>query len=107
MPARRSPAARERGVMGPPDQRSKASPRRGEYLDRRTVFGYFARWAKADELKKILDQLRRRIPLQSDRCPWPVRVTIDAQSVKGAETVSNATRGYDKRKDINGAWPSS
>ncbi|MEV8017438.1 transposase [Streptomyces sp. NPDC086554] len=27
---------------------------------------------------------------------------IDAQSVKGAETVSSATRGYDKRKDING-----
>jgi transposase len=68
----------------------------------RTVFGYFARWAKAGVLTKILDQLRRRIRLNSDRCPWPVRVIIDAQSVKGAGTVSRATRGYDKRKDING-----
>jgi transposase len=29
----------------------------------RTVFGHFARWAKASGLKRILDQLRRR------RCP--------------------------------------
>ncbi|MFD9284720.1 transposase [Streptomyces mirabilis] len=27
----------------------------------RTVFGYFARWAKAGALKPILDQLRRRL----------------------------------------------
>lgn len=67
----------------------------------RTVFGYFAHWAKAGVLKKILDQLRRRIRLNSDRCPWPVRVIIDAQSVKGAETVSNATRGWDQGKLIN------
>ncbi|MDQ0946028.1 transposase [Streptomyces sp. V1I1] len=59
----------------------------------RTVFGYFARWAKADVLKRILDQLRRRLRLRRRRCPWPVRVIVDSQSVKGAETVSNATRG--------------
>jgi transposase len=68
----------------------------------RTVFGYFARWAKAGVLKRILDQLRRRLRLRSSRCPWPVRVIIDAQSVKGAETVSNATRGWDQGKMING-----
>lgn len=64
------------------------------------MFGYFARWAKADVLKRILDQLRRR--LRRRRCPWPVRVIVDSQSVKGAETVSNATRGYDANKHING-----
>ncbi|WP_443077837.1 transposase [Streptomyces sp. NBC_01450] len=30
----------------------------------RTAFGYFARWAKADALKRILDQLRRRLRLR-------------------------------------------
>lgn len=68
----------------------------------RTVFGYFARWAKAGALKRILDQLRRRLRLRRRRCPWPVRVIVDSQSVKGAETVSNATRGYDANKHING-----
>ncbi|NGO68078.1 IS5 family transposase [Streptomyces boncukensis] len=68
----------------------------------RTVFGYFSRWAKAGVLQHILDQLRRRIRLRSRRCPWPVRVIIDAQSVKGAETVSQATRGWDQNKMING-----
>lgn len=68
----------------------------------RTVFGYFARWAKAGALGRILDQLRRRLRLRRRRCPWPVRVIVDSQSVKGAETVSNATRGYDANKHING-----
>lgn len=35
----------------------------------RTVFGYFARWAKAGALKRILDQLRRRLRLRRRRCP--------------------------------------
>ncbi|WP_443077946.1 IS5 family transposase [Streptomyces sp. NBC_01450] len=68
----------------------------------RTVFGYFARWAKAGVLRHILDQLRRRLRLHRGRCPWPVRVIVDSQSVKGAETVSKATRGYDANKHING-----
>jgi transposase len=68
----------------------------------RTVFGYFARWVKAGALKRILDQLRRRLRLRRRRCAWPVRVIVDSQSVKGAETVSNATRGYDANKHING-----
>ncbi|MFJ7209647.1 IS5 family transposase [Streptomyces sp. NPDC098789] len=68
----------------------------------RTVFGYFARWAKAGALKRILDQLRRRLRLRRRRCAWPVRVIVDSQSVKGAETVSTATRGYDANKHING-----
>jgi transposase len=68
----------------------------------RTVFGCFARWAKAGVLKRILDQLRRRLRLRRRRCPWPVRVIVDSQSAKGAETVSKATRGYDANKHING-----
>jgi transposase len=35
----------------------------------RTVFGYFARWAKAGALKRILDQLCRRLRLRRRRCP--------------------------------------
>jgi len=36
------------------------------------------------------------------RCPNPVTVVIDSQSVKGAETVGSATRGYDPAKVIDG-----
>jgi transposase len=66
----------------------------------RTVFGYFSRWAKAGVLKRILDQLRRQLRLRRRRCPWPIWVIVDSQSVKGAEIVSNATRGYDANKHL-------
>lgn len=66
------------------------------------MFGYLARWAKAGALKRILDQLRRRLRLRRWRYPWPVRVIVDSQSVKGAKTVPNATRGYDANKHMNG-----
>lgn len=34
--------------------------------------------------------------------PWPVALIVDSQSVKGAENVSKAPRGFDAGKKING-----
>lgn len=50
----------------------------------------------------IRDQLRRRIRTDLGRWPFPVTLIIDSQSVKAAETVSRATRGYDPAKRIDG-----
>lgn len=36
------------------------------------------------------------------RCPFPVTMIVDSQSVKGAETVGKDSRGWDEAKKING-----
>ncbi|GIF05243.1 hypothetical protein Asi03nite_27810 [Actinoplanes siamensis] len=48
----------------------------------KTVYGFFARWAKAGVLEHLRDQLRRRIRVDADRCPRPVTAIMDSQSVK-------------------------
>ncbi|WP_189938857.1 transposase [Streptomyces sulfonofaciens] len=50
----------------------------------------------------IRDQLRRRIRTNLSRCPYPVTLIMDSQSVKGASTVSRATRGFGPATLING-----
>ncbi|MGW7314722.1 IS5 family transposase [Streptomyces sp. NPDC054865] len=67
-----------------------------------TVYGFFWRWNRAGVITWIRDQLRRRIRTNLGRCPYPVTLIIDSQSVKAAETVSKSTRGYDAGKKING-----
>lgn len=67
-----------------------------------TVFGFFARWNRAGVVTWIRNQLRRRIRTGLGRCPHPVTLIVDSQSVKAAETVGRAGRGYDAGKKING-----
>ncbi len=67
-----------------------------------TVYGFYARWAADGTLAQIRDKLRQRIRTESGKAPNAVAVIIDSQSVKAAETVSAATRGYDAAKKING-----
>ncbi|WP_308406073.1 IS5 family transposase [Streptomyces naphthomycinicus] len=67
-----------------------------------TVYGFLARWNRAGVVAWIRDQLRRRIRTNLGRCPYPVTLIVDSQSVKAADTVSKATRGYDAGKKING-----
>jgi hypothetical protein len=50
----------------------------------------------------IRDQLRRRLHTGLARWPYPVTLIVGSQSVKGASTVSQATRGFDPAKMING-----
>ncbi|MDF9816693.1 IS5 family transposase [Streptomyces sp. SPB162] len=67
-----------------------------------TCYGFFWRWSRAGIVVGIRDQLRRRIRTNLGRCPYPVTLIIDSQSVKAADTVGKATRGYDVGKKING-----
>jgi transposase len=68
----------------------------------RTVYGFFARWARAGVLTRIRDQLRELVRTSAGRCPRPVTAIVDSQSVKAAETVAKRDRGYDAAKKING-----
>lgn len=68
----------------------------------RTVFGFFDRWARAGVVERIRDALRTRLRVDAGKVPDQVTVIVDSQSVKAAETVSKATRGYDAGKKING-----
>ncbi|MGW8883880.1 IS5 family transposase [Streptomyces sp. NPDC055749] len=67
-----------------------------------TVYGFFARWARHGVVSFIRDQLRRHLLTDLGRCPHPVTMILDSRTVKGAETVSKATRGFDAGKKING-----
>ncbi|ONK09571.1 IS5 family transposase [Streptomyces sp. MP131-18] len=68
----------------------------------RTVWGFMARWAATGIVGQIRDQLRRRVRLGMSRAPRAVATVIDSQSIRAAETVSRATRGYDAAKKVNG-----
>ncbi|KOG51292.1 transposase [Streptomyces griseoflavus] len=68
----------------------------------RTLFAYFQRWAAAGVVGRIRDQLHQQVREREGKNPRSVTVILDSQSVKGAETVSAATRGYDAGKKING-----
>jgi transposase len=68
----------------------------------RTVFGFFQRWAAAGVVAHIRDHLHQQVRIREGKNPRSVAVILDSQSVKGAETVGAATRGYDAGKKING-----
>jgi transposase len=68
----------------------------------RTVYGFFARWARVGVVAAIRDHLREQVRLRAGRCRAPVTAIVDSQSVKAAETVSRSSRGYDAAKKING-----
>ena len=74
----------------------RALPR--DYPPWSTVYNHFAKWAAAGVVELIRDQLRRQIRLRSGKCAKPVAVIVDSQSVKAAETVSKADRGFDAAK---------
>ena len=67
-----------------------------------TVYRYFRRWSDNGTVDAIHDRLRDRLR-DADGCdPMVSAGIIDAQSVKGADTVGTPTRGYDAGKRING-----
>ncbi|HEY3466000.1 MAG TPA: IS5 family transposase [Amycolatopsis sp.] len=67
-----------------------------------TVHGFFTRWSKAGVFERIRDRLREKIRVKEGRNPAPSAAVIDSQSVKAAETVARAARGYDGGKKIDG-----
>lgn len=67
-----------------------------------TVYWYFVRWEDHNLTERMLAILRRRLRKAQGRDEEPSAGIIDSQSVKGADTVPQASRGYDANKRING-----
>lgn len=69
----------------------------------KTVYGYLHAWRKDGTVDRVHDALRERVRLKEGReHVEPTAGIIDSQSVKGADTVPAASRGYDAGKKING-----
>ncbi len=66
------------------------------------MFWYFKRWRAEGSLDRLHDALRDQLRDSIGRDPMASAAIVDAQSVKGADTVSSATRGYDAGKKVNG-----
>jgi len=67
-----------------------------------TVYGYFAAWRDDGTLARLHDQLRAQVRQAAGRDPAPTAAVIDSQSVRAADTVPKATRGWDAAKKVNG-----
>ncbi len=67
-----------------------------------TVYWYFAAWNRDGTLDRVHDALRERVRTRAQRQPRPSAGVVDAQSLRGADTVGSAPRGYDAGKKVNG-----
>jgi len=67
-----------------------------------TVFGYLAGWQASGATERMHGQLRDACRIAAGRKPGPTAAVIDSRSVKAAEEVARASRGYDAGKKING-----
>ncbi len=67
-----------------------------------TVFGYFQRWNESGVTDRIHDALRAKVRDRGGRDPMASAGMVDAQAVKGADTVGSDTRGWDGGKRVNG-----
>jgi putative transposase len=68
----------------------------------RTVYGYFAAWRDNGTLARLHDGLRDQVRAAAGRDPRPTAAVIDSQSVRAADTVPKASRGWDNAKKVNG-----
>jgi transposase len=68
----------------------------------RTMYGYFAAWRDDGTLARLHDALRAQVRAAVGRDPEPTAAVIDSQSVRAADTVPRATRGWDNAKKVNG-----
>jgi transposase len=67
-----------------------------------TVFWYFKQWRADGTVDRIHDALRDRVRDEAGRDPLASAGIVDAQSVKGADTVGADSRGFDAGKKVNG-----
>jgi transposase len=65
-------------------------------------YRFFRRWKTQRLLTVVHDRLRRACRERAGRAPEPTAAIIDSQSLRAAETVGRAERGYDGAKKIDG-----
>jgi transposase len=63
---------------------------------------YFTAWTADGTLNRMHNSLRERVRQVEGRTPDPTAALVDSQTLRGAETVPQASRGYDGGKKING-----
>ena len=61
-----------------------------------------AAWRDDGTLARLHDWLRARVRAAAGRNPAPTAAVIDSQSVRAADTVARASRGWDNAKKVNG-----
>jgi transposase len=66
------------------------------------VYAFFERWSARDLPRRLADRLRGRIRVACGRAELPTAAVIDAQTVRGADTVGADTAGYDAGKKTKG-----
>jgi transposase len=67
-----------------------------------TVYGYFAAWRDDGTLARLHGELRTQVRAAAGRDAQPTAAVIDSQSVRAADTVPKATRGWDAAKKDGG-----
>ena len=66
------------------------------------VYRFFRRWREQGLIDVLHDRLRRACRIAAGREPEPSAAAVDSQSLRAAETVAKADRGYDAGKRVNG-----
>ena len=66
------------------------------------VYAFFQRWSQRGLPQRLTDRLRGRLRVALGRDEQPSAAIVDSESVKAADTVGAATRGFDGGKKING-----
>lgn len=66
------------------------------------VYAFFQRWSARGLPHRLVGRLRGRLRVAAGRNELPTACSIDSQSVKAADTVGAASRGFDGGKKING-----
>jgi transposase len=66
------------------------------------VYAFFERWNARGLPPALVDRLRGRLRVALGRAELPTAGSIDSQSVKAADTVGAASRGFHGGKKING-----
>lgn len=68
----------------------------------KAVYAFFQRWSERGLPQELTHRLRHRLRTAAGREEQPTATIVDSQSVKVADTVGAATRGYDSGKKISG-----
>jgi transposase len=66
------------------------------------VYAFFQRWSQRGLPHRLVERLRGRLRALAGREVEPSAAVMDSQSVKAADTVGGASRGFDSGKKING-----